>query len=195
MYGQTVRMTPISGGSFRPSLFGSSVEQSRGFHPTLASGYWMGQTPSDWYRRAKESLAKYNTLIERMNRVANQTERKAIQEYIGSPSTNESAAYRYNSVMSDLQQDVEAFTPPNVGAYQVERRTSRIEKLEDINKTIEAKITNAEAVYGILPPNQVITQDRLVTQSQTPGWVLPVAIGAGAIGIAALVTLLSGGKA
>lgn len=187
-----LKFTPISGNSFRPSLFGSSVQQSQGFHPTLAGGYWMGQTPADWYRRAKESLAKYDALSERVRRIANQTERKTLQEWMGSPAVDGSPAYRYQSVLSDLQQDVESFTPPAVNAYQVSRRTSRIEKLEDYNRDLEGMVANAEAVYGILPPSQVITEERTVTKSQTPGWVLPVAVGAGAIGIAALVTILGG---
>lgn len=190
-----LKFTPISGNSFRPSLFGSSVQQSQGFHPTLSGGYWMGQTtPSDWYRRAKESLAKYDALADRVKRIANQTERKTIQEWMGSPAVDGTPAERYQTVLSDLQQDVEAYTPPAVNAYQVERRTNRIKKLEAFNKSLEGMIANAEAVYGILPPNQVVERTTTLTQTQTPGWVLPVAVGAGAIGIAALVTILSKGK-
>lgn len=189
-----LQMTPISAPMGRPSLFGYSVEQSRGFHPTLSSSYSLGQTPSEWYRRAKESVAKFDALVNRMNRIANKTERQYIQEWVGSPSTQDSPAYRRNSVQSDITGDVERYTPPNVDAYQVSRRTSRIGKLEDVNQDFESSVANAEAVYGILPPDQVITQDRLVTQTETPGWVLPVAVGAGALGIAALVTILSGGR-
>jgi hypothetical protein len=189
-----IQLTPISGNFGRPSLFGYSVEQSRSFHPTLSGSFRLGQTPTDWYRRAKESLVKFDSLISRMNRIANQTERKVVQDWVGSPSTEGTPAYRRRSVESDLTQDVEAYTPPNVNAYQVERRTNRIAKLEDINADFESRVANAEVVYGILPPDQVITQERLVTQTQTPGWVLPVAIGAGTLGIAALVTILSGGK-
>jgi hypothetical protein len=190
-----IQLTPISGNFGRPSLFGYSVEQSRSFHPTLSGSYWIGQTPTDWYRRAKESIARFDALIGRMNRIANQTERKLIQDWVGSPSTDGTPAYRRRSVEADLMQDVEAYTPPNVNAYQVERRTNRIGKLEDMNADFESRVANAEAVYGILPPDQVITQERLVTQTETPGWVLPVAIGAGTLGIAALVTILSGTKA
>lgn len=189
-----IQLTPISGSFGRPSLFGYSVDQSRSFHPTLSGSYWLGQTPTDWYRRAKESIAKFDALIGRMNRIANQTERKVIQDWVGSPSTEGTPAYRRRSVEADLTQDVEAYTPPNVNAYQVERRTNRIAKLEDFNADFQSRVANAEVVYGILPPDQVITQERLVTQTQTPGWVVPVAIGAGTLGIAALVTILSGGK-
>lgn len=191
---QQIQITPISGNIGRPSLFGFSVEQSRGFHPTLSGSYWMGQTPSEWYRRAKEAIAKFDSLVGRMNRVANQTERKAIQDWVGSPSNEGTPAYRRRSVESDIVQDVEGYTPPNVNAYQVERRTNRIEKLEEANAEFEPRVNTAEAVYGTLPPDQVITQERLITQTQTPGWVVPLAVGAGALGIAALVTILSGGK-
>jgi hypothetical protein len=187
-----IQLTPISGNFGRPSLFGFSVEQSRGFHPTLAGSYWMGATPSDWYRRAKESIAKYDTLVGRMNRIANQTERKAVQSWVGSPASEGSPASSRSAVDSDLKQDVEAYTPPNVSAYTVTRRTDRIEKLEEVNANFESRVANAEFVYGLLPPSEVSTQDQLVSQTQTPSWVLPAAIGAGALGIAALVTLLSG---
>jgi hypothetical protein len=187
-----IQITPISGSLGRPSLFGFSVEQSRSFHPTLSGSFWMGQTPSDWYRRAKESIAKFDSLIGRMNRIANPAERKAVQEWVGSPSNEDSRAYRRRSVESDLRQDVEAFTPPNISAYTVDRRTNRIEKLEEINANFETRVANAELVYGQLPLDQVKTQEQLVAQTTTPGWVLPVAIGVGTLGIAALVTILSG---
>lgn len=187
--------TVISGNTARPSLFGSSVQQSQSFHPVLSGGYRLGQTPSEWYRRAKESLAKYDSLVIRTKRIANQTERKTIREWMGSPATDGSPAERYQTVLGDLQQDVESYTPPAVNAYQVDRRTNRIEKLEAFNRSLEGMVVNAEALYGILPPNQVVTEERVVTQTQTPGWVLPLAVGAGALGIAALVTFLSGRKA
>lgn len=189
----SIRMTPISGNSFRPSLFGSTVQQTKGFHPTLSGGYWMGQTPAEWYRRAKDSLAKFDQLVARMNLIANQTERKNIQQWIGSASDPNSPAYRYQSVKSDLQTDVESFTPPAINAYQVERRTNRIGDLEDINNTFEAKVSNAETVYGKLPAPTVITQAGGVI-GKTPSWVLPVVVGAGALAVAGVVTLLAGKK-
>lgn len=189
-----LQITPISGSVGRPSLFGFSVEQSRSFHPTLAGNYWIGQTPTDWYRRAKEALAKYDVLIGKMNVIANEAERKAIQGWVGTGSQEGTIAFRQKNVVSDLKEQVEAFTPPNVSAYQVARRTEEIEKLENLLQTFEAKVQNAMVVYGTLPPDKAITQEQLIAQSQTPGWVVPLAIGAGALGIAALVTVLSGGK-
>lgn len=193
MFQQPLQMAPISGNNFRPSLFGSSVEQTRGFHPTLSGGYWLGQTPAEWYRRAKDSIAKFDQLIARTSMIANQTERNNIQQWMGSVSDPNSPAYRYQSVKSDLQTDVESFTPPAINAYQVERRTSRIEDLEDINRTFEAKVSNAETVYGKLPAPTVISQPGTIV-SKTPSWVLPAVVGAGALAVAGLVTVLSGKK-
>lgn len=190
----SIQMVQVSGSVGRPSLFGYSVEQSRGFHPTLSGNYWLGQTPTEWYRRAKEALAKYDALIDRMNRIADLNERKAIQAWVSSPATEGTPAQRRQAVQLDLQQDVEAYTPPNVSAYEVERRTNRIERLEELNKKFDVKVTNGEALYGSLPPQTLMTQDQIVAQTQTPSWVLPAVIGGSALGIALLVTLLSGGK-
>lgn len=147
-----LRMAPISGNGFRPSLFNVSVAQTRTFHPTLAAaGAGLGETPADWYRRAKTAIARFDELLARTARIANQTERNRILAWIGKASTADTPAYRYATVKSDLQSDVEAFTPPNVNAYQVERRQDRITKLEGFNNELSSMITNAENVYGKLP--------------------------------------------
>jgi thiamine pyrophosphate-dependent acetolactate synthase large subunit-like protein len=198
MIQQGFRMAPISGNGFRPSLFNVSVAQTRTFHPTLAGGQqqgaWLGQTPSDWYQRAKTALPRFDELLARTAKIANQTERNRVLDWVGKASTQDSPAYRYASVKSDLQQDVEAYTPPNVNAYQVERRQNRVEKLENYNKEFAAMVSNAETVYGRLPEPVVIEREKIVSQQVgggTPGWVLPVAVGAGALAVAGIITLLA----
>jgi len=199
MYQRPIMLVPISGTTARPSLFGSSIRQSVGFHPTLAGGYWIGQTPQDWYRRAKESLAKFDALLTRTAKIANKTERDNILTWVGTAAVEDSPAYRYATVKRDLEGDVEAYTPPNVNAYQVERRQNRIKKLEDYNKEFEAKVSNAETVYGKLPEPTVIERERIVTPPGVPGgpttdWTLPLLVGGGAVAVAVAVTLLAGGK-
>lgn len=184
--------TAISGNSSRPSFFGSSVQQSQGFHATLGISD-LNPTPSDWYRRAKEALAKYDDLAIRVNRINNQEERRKIQEWMGSPIIDGTPANHAQMVLTDIREDVEYFIPANVNAYQATSRTSRIEKLEDVNRAIEAMVVNGEAAYRILPAGQGVVPPPPAASS--PGWLLPVVVVAGALGIAGLVTYVYGGKA
>lgn len=197
MFGQpSVAFVPISGNGARPSFFGTSIQQKMGFHPSLAGGYYLGQTPQDWYNRAKQSLMKFDDLLTRVAKVANQTSRNEILAWIGTASIQDSPAYRYATVKSDLQQDVESFTPPAVNAYQVTRRTNRIEKLEEMNRELEAKVGNAENVYGKLQDPVIIERERILTPGTSTGsnWTMPLLVGGGAVAVAVVVTLLAGGK-
>lgn len=198
MFQRGFSMVPVSGNGVRPSLFGTTVEQSRSFHPTLSQSSYMGQTaPADWYRRAKQSISNFDAYLTRTTMIANQTERNRILSWVGSSSTVDSPAYRYATVQGDLQQDVETFTPPNVNAYQVERRQNRIKKLEGVNSEFETMVVNAENVYGKLSQPVVIERDRIL---MTPGaetgtnWTLPLMVGGGAVAVALLVNAFMGGK-
>jgi|FLYK01.1.fsa_nt_gi hypothetical protein len=192
-----VGLVPISGNGARPSVFGWSVQGNYGFHPTLAGNTWLGQTPADWYRRAKQALAKFDELLARTAKIANKTQRETILAWVGNAQVEDTPAYRYATVKSDLQYDVEAYTPPNVNAYQVPRRTSRIEKLEEFNKEFEAKVSEAEKVYGKLPEPAVIEKEKIV-RMETPVTEIPwgtiALVGAGAVVVALGATLLFGGK-
>jgi len=184
----TVRMMPISGKSARPSLFGFSADQSRGFF-----GLGAIETPSDWYQRAKEGLAKYDDLFARVGRIADQTERQNIQNWLGSPIVDGTPANAAQQVLTDIREDVESFIPANVNAYQVSSRTEKIQKLESINHDFEAMVANASAKAGVLP----VTHGIVPPPQPDPGpsWLLPVVVVAGALGIATLVTYVYGGKA
>lgn len=184
-----LRPTAISGNTTRPSFFGSSLQQSQGFHAMLGDS----MTPADWYRRAKEALAKYDDLVVRVGRVADQAERKNIQEWVGSPIVEDTPAYHAQQVLTGIR-DAETFIPAAVNVYQVESRTKKIENLEAINRDLDAMVTNAAASHGILPASHGVQQNKPVTES--PGWVLPVVVGVSSLGIAALLTYLyQGGKA
>lgn len=198
MYQRPIMFVPISGNGARPSLFGSSVAQVPGFHPTLAGGYWMGQTPQEWYGRAKAAVAKFDELLTRTSRVASKTERDAILAWVGTAAQDGTPAYRYATVKSDLT-DVERFTPPAVQDYQLERRQSRVTKLEDFNKEFETKVSTAEAAHGRLPEPTVIERERIVSPAAAPAaagtdWTMPLIVGGGAVAVALLVSLLAGGK-
>ena len=177
-----------------PSLFSSSVVQSTGFHPTLAGGSWLGQTPEEWYRRAKAALAKFDNLLSRTSMIAAKVEREKILKWVDTAANTDSPAYRYATVRSDLQTDVEAYTPPAINAYQVERRTNRIEKLENINSEFEEMVTNAENIYGKLPEPTVVNRETIIqlpAETQGSNWTLPLLIGGGAIAVALVITLLA----
>lgn len=187
---QALRTTAISGNTSRPSLFGSSVQQSQGFHARMGDAV-TSPTPSDWYDRAKVALAKYDDLKARTAQVADQANRKTIQDWTGSPIVQDTPANRAQAVLTDIREDVESFIPANVNAYQVPVRTKRIEDLESINRDLEAMVVNAEAIHGTLPSNQYSTQQ---PAPESPGWLLPIVVGVTAIGIAAIVTAVYGGK-
>lgn len=194
MFQQNFRLAPISGNGLRPSLFNVTVDQTRTFHPTLSGGDMLGQNPSEWYRRAKASIANYDALMLRVAQIANLTERNKIMTWAGNAGTSGTPAYRYASVLSDIQGDVEAFTPPNVNAYQVERRQDRIKRLESYNSELASMVTTAESVYGKLPDPVVI--NRTSTQpggmiSQGTNWTLPLIVGGGALAVAGLITWLA----
>ena len=94
-------------------------------------------------------------------------------------------------MVSDLADDVERFTPPNYGAYDTKRRTNRIEKLAEYNAALATAITDAENVYGVLPPGQQVTITRTQFIEGPTDYVLPlIAAGAAAVGVGLLFMLL-----
>jgi len=75
-----LRMTVISGRNGRPSLFGSSVGD--GMRHQFFMGqtiYRIGQIGQEWYQRAKNATAKFESLARRSNALANATERERIK--------------------------------------------------------------------------------------------------------------------
>lgn len=182
---------PISSNGAGPSLFGFAADQTKGFRGSMRGNarFSLGVTPSEWYQRAKVAVANFDTLFGRLAKIASPVERNRIIAWVGSASNEESPAYRYSSVKSDLARDVEAFTPPNVNAYQIERRTSRIQKLEEINSQLTASVSAAEKSFGTLADPVVI--DRTVLETAKTDWTLPLIVGGGAIAVALIVSALS----
>lgn len=129
------------------------------FHSPGLGGAVLGQeTNRQWYEKAKSEVAEYEGLVRRTQQVANKTERENILAWLGSPTVPTTPAYRYNSVKSDIIQDVEAFMPLNYGAYALERRRNRVRELESINSDFRARVSDAERVYGRLPAPVVIRE-------------------------------------
>jgi cysteine desulfurase len=121
----------------------------------------LGQTGREWYDRAKRLIARYEDLARRTAQIAARAARDEIQTWLGSPNTPGTPAYRYNTVVSDVTTDVEAYTPPNYGAYDIERRQNRVEELSDFVDEFDAKVRAAERQFGLLPPPGVreVTRD------------------------------------
>lgn len=174
-----------SRGTFSP---GARTGPGLGYSPGWAGRPALGQTNEEWYRRAKDAVAKYQQLLLRLGQVANQTARADIMRWLGDPAVAGTPAYRYQTVVSDLQTDVERFRDPitgmvNVAAYSVERRRGRVRELEDNNRLLEQQVAEAERVYGVLPGPRVIT---VPGPARGPDLTVPLVLGGG---VAALLLL------
>jgi hypothetical protein len=176
---------------------GSSVFATATFEPfrTALAGARLGQAPQEWYQRAKTAIAKYEALLARTGRIANQEERQKITAWVGSPGDEATPAYRYSRVLDDLRGDVESVSPPNIQAYSVERRQERIKKLEDFNREFESMVATAESVFGMVTASAPSAPAPAGTPPEAPAspWMLPVIVGGGAVAITALLLLLKGG--
>lgn len=200
MYQQSFTAVRISGNGSRPSLFGSSVQGTVGFHAPRNPHAWLGQTPEEWYTRAKAAVTKFDELLDRTARVASKQARDEIMAWVQTSGIVDSPAYRYAGVKSDLM-DVERFTPPAVQDYKIERRQNRIEKLEAFNKEFETMVSAAETAHGKQAAAAPIGKEKVTARpgaQPTPApptdWTLPLIVGGGALAVAAIVALLSGGK-
>jgi len=197
-------MVMISGGTRRTSMFsGSAVDQFGGgfARPQYAmGGYSLGQTPEEWYARAKAAVAEFDNLAARTAKVANKAERERIAKDFGltNPADSDKAMYRRNDVAQTIAQ-VESYSPPNYLIYSVgQRARNKVQALENWNSDFRSQVKTAEDTYGILPEPQVI--EKVV---QVPGgaaaapatnWTLPIVIGGGAVILAAALGLFGGGK-
>jgi hypothetical protein len=189
-------MVMINGlGRGTTSMFSSpiSVGQSYGL-----AGAVMGQTtPYQWYQTAKSEVANFDRYLNGAARIANKTARDEVLAWVGKSGTEGTPAYKAGMVISDLAENVEAFTPPNYDAYQLARRRNRITELADVNKVFSSKVKAALAQYGELPEpvviERVITTRGADTVKEVQGpWVVPVAIGAALVGVFAIYTLFKG---
>lgn len=169
--------TRTFGGYFRPPvpLLGAAMRN-----------YRLGDTDFEWYQRAKRAIGKYDELARRVEGIGAISARRAIYDWLGSANNPTSPSYRYRSVVSDVSIDVEGFTPPNYGAYALDRRRNRVEELEDVVKEFEAKVKAAEREYG---PVTVVREPGAGGAPQGPDLTWPI-VGAGvAVGLGLLLAL------
>lgn len=187
---RTFGLVMITAVSRRTSIFAPVAVDV--FKPGLSGTVRLSQAPEEWHQRAKTALAKFEDLRMRVAKVANKQERERLGIWIGSASVGDTPAYRYASVASDLA-DVEKFTPPAYQDYQVERRRTRIVKLEEMNRDLGTMVSSSEQAYGRLP-EPVIVQTLVPTEAPGIDWKLPVFVGGGALATALVISLLSGGR-
>lgn len=203
MFDAGIRMVPIAGSTARPSLFGSTVNQTRGFYPTLAGGPWLGETGMEWYDRARNAIAKFDQLLARTNGIPSKAERDTVLAWVGPVGSSDTPRERYLTVVENVHY-VEASDPIDYTKYEVSRLQNRVKKLEAYNVEFEDKIRAAELVSGVKPPapggtapGGLIPKGGTTPSAGGTGgtnWTLPLIVGGGAIAVAVLVSLLAGKK-
>lgn len=189
-----VGMVVISGGNrMRGNLFTRNMGDMFGSNPgvpdALRSPY-LGQTGVGNFTQTKANIARWDALVERLRRIANQSVREQLASEFGinNPAnenlgqyTRDRAAQRVAQAEASTPINYEMFAPTTPGPAKNDAR-----HLEAFLTDFQAAIQNAEGTYGLLQTPQVITN----TVSTTPGWVLPVAIGAGALGLLGLLGVI-----
>lgn len=168
----------------RPGFGGDSFRIRLGASPRL------GQSAYEWYQRAKAALSTFEKLLARTDRIANKTAREEIIAWLGSATNSDEPLGRYYAVLDDVVHDVEGFTPLNYGAYALERRQNRVEKLEDFDEEFQTKVVGAEKQYGILPAPPAPTTITTTVIKETPGpsLTVPILIAGGGIALALLLS-------
>jgi hypothetical protein len=180
-------MVMVSGlGRGTPSMFGGTA-----FH-SMGPSYALGATGSEWYQRAKQAEANFQALMARTARIANQTVRDQIVDWIGAPGSVDTPMERYNTLISDSDR-AQGYTPLNTTEYERSQLQNRITKMESYNNQLKEKVKDAEDFYGILPEPVVI--EKFINVPGAPGaagfnWTIPVAVGVGAVALVALLSLL-----
>jgi hypothetical protein len=143
-------------------------------HPAYPA---LGQAQG-YYDSAKTAIAVYDSLVARLQKVANQTARDqiAVQFGLTTPTDNTKAQYMRDALAYDVS--VADSSTVDQGFPPTGPSRGRIIKLQSFNNDFEAAVKNAENTYGVLPAPQQITN--YVTTQNPLNWILPVvAVGAG----------------
>jgi len=120
----------------------------------------LAATGQEWYQRAKRGIQQYETLINRILRIANLTARKTLLDSLGDRKDSESLSNRYEWARYGVSQ-VESFVPLNYAFFDLERRQKRIGTLEELVTELVPKVDQAERTYGILP-DPVVTEKEVI---------------------------------
>ena len=148
------------------------------FQSAPFSGAKLGQIEQQWFARAKAAVAAFDDLYLRARSLASPKVRgEIIRTYVGDASSPDSGLYRRNSVAYNISQ-AESYTPINYLIFGAQQQ-NRVEKLEDLNRTLETEVKASESIQGVLP--EPVTIERVV---EIPGpttvqknLVVPIVIG------------------
>lgn len=180
-----ITLATISGNGSRPSVFGSSSDKTRGFHPTLGQ-----PVSSDWYSRGQAALRSFDEIRARLARVADAGERERILAWIGDPSKSGTAAYRYLAVQADASAaqragTAESYSNPNV--------IDRVSLLEDSVRQFDAMVTNAETAYGQLTQPVALAPIAQAPATPKQDWTTPALIGIGIVAAGLVIAKVAKG--
>jgi hypothetical protein len=186
----------ISGGAgMRGNLFTSRMgDVFGGRAPAPAPRPQLGQTGVGNYTQLKAEIAQWDSLVQRLQRINNQTVMMQIagQFGINNPTDNTKGQYMRNrSAMHIAQAD--ASSPVNYSLFDPSTPGPAKNDAKDLASFLtdfSAAVTAAENTYGIAATPTIITN----TVSTTPDWVLPVVAGAGALALLAILGVFGGKK-
>lgn len=177
----------------RGSMFhGSATDSFRLGSPTMPTSATLGASGQSIYEDGKKQIAIFDTLVERTKRIANKTAREQLIDTYGlsEPDNKDKALYMRNATASSVAQ-ADAYTPINYYIFEGPGPAkNRPRKLGEFNTDFAKDVKYAEDTYGSLPEPVVI--ERTTTVSETPAWVMPVAIGAVALAGLAAFGVFSG---
>lgn len=204
MYGNgyQINRVAISGSNGpRASLFAPVAREVfglggvMGFNPQLAA-IALGQTAETYYTDAKKEIAKFDTLVDRVARLANKAIRdQMIEDYgLTDPSNKDKALYMRGALASDVAQ-ADRFRLPsgeipyNQGFPERGPSRGRVDKLHDWNRGLGREVQYAETTYGVLPEPVVIERVVTVPGEGTSPWPYLV-VGAGVVAALAVAGVI-----
>ena len=184
-----VGMVAISGGrGMRSNLFSSHMGDVFGSaQPEMGRAPYMGQTGVGVYTQTKTDIAIWDALVARLQRIANQSVRDQIATQFGvnNPANKDKGQYMRDRSAYHVAQ-AESSSPINYSIFDSATAGPAKNDAKDLESFIsdfQTAVQNAENTYGILATPQTITN----VVSTTPDWVLPVVVGAGGIGLLAIL--------
>jgi hypothetical protein len=164
----------------RSSNFGGAVVDS--FAPGLGVPQSLGQAGQGYYNSAKAAIAQFDSIVERLKKVANQTVRDSIAVQYGLTNAADKTKAFYMRAALAYDVSVADSSTPDEGFPPTGPSRGRITKLQSFNTQFSAAVQDAENTYGILPAPETITNYVTTTTPQPLNWIIPVvALGLGVV--------------
>jgi hypothetical protein len=198
-YGLPLNRVAISGSNGpRASLFAPAAKEIFGLGAVAAPAprRYLGQnfatlnTAQDYYAAAQQVIARYDSLVGRVAKLANKADRdRIISDYgLNEPANKDKSGYMRQALASCVA-EVQKYSPL---AYEQGFPThgpcrGRVQKLKDFANDLESEVQTSEMTYGILPEPVVI--ERLVTGPSAPSSSIVPYVVVGGVAVAALAAL------